>query len=162
MDERNDAVTARRPEWWISKTEHFVHCVEIFAAVVFAILFAIGVVDLVLQIGGSIVSGEITDPLVVIGFIDTGLLLLIIVEIYQTVIAYIEESSTNRIVVLVTYTGIIAMVRKIITFRTDEYATTMDAFLAAGAYALVFIGLVALLWVYHSSDREIPKKGATP
>ncbi|WIV67159.1 hypothetical protein [Natrialbaceae archaeon AArc-T1-2] len=45
------------------------------------------------------------------------------------------------------------MVRKAITFRTGEYPTTEDAMLAAGAYTLVLLGLVTLLWVYYSRER---------
>jgi len=125
----------------------FVHGIELAAATVFAILFAVGVVDLTLQIIQSARSGSITDPLVVIGFIDTGLLLLIIVEVYQTVLAYVEENDTRRIVRLVIYTGVIAMVRKAIIFRTSEYATLEDALLAAGSYAVIIFALVALLFV---------------
>ena len=124
----------------------FVHGVELAAATVFAGLFAIGVVDLLLQILGAVQSGSITDPLVVIGFIDTGLLLLIIVEVYQTVLAYVEESDTQRIVQLVIYTGVIAMARKVIIFRTGEYATLQDALLAAASYALIIFALVGLLF----------------
>ena len=126
--------------------ERFVHGVELAAATVFAGLFAVGVVDLILQIGGAVQTGSITDPLVVIGFIDTGLLLLIIVEVYQTVLAYVEENNTRRIVQLVIYTGVIAMVRKAIIFRTGEYATLQDALLAASAYAVIIFALVALLF----------------
>lgn len=124
----------------------FVHGVEMAAATVFAILFAIGVVDLTLQILDAVRSGDITDPLVVIGFIDTGLLLLIIVEVYQTVLAYVEESNTRRIVQLVIYTGVIAMVRKAIIFRTGEYETLQDAMFAASSYAIIIFALVALLF----------------
>jgi len=124
----------------------FVHGVELAAATVFAGLFAIGVVDLVLQIVGAVQSGRITDPLVVIGFIDTGLLLLIIVEVYQTVLAYVEETETQRIVELVIYTGVIAMARKVIIFRTGEYDTLVDALLAAGSYAIIIFALVGLLY----------------
>lgn len=97
---------------------------EFVAATIFLLLFAIGVVDLALQIVQSVQSGSITDPLVVVGFIDTGLLLLIIVEVYHTVLAYIHETQTRRIVRLIIYTGVIAMVRKAIIFRTGEYSTT--------------------------------------
>lgn len=128
-------------------TEQFVTYVELVAAAVFALLFAIGVVDLILQIWQAVLTGSITDPLVVIGFIDTGLLLLIIVEVYQTVIAYTTKSGTGEIVRLVIYTGVIAMVRKAIVFRTDEYATTFDAFLAAVAYTVLLLGLGVLLVV---------------
>jgi uncharacterized membrane protein (DUF373 family) len=125
----------------------FIHGVEMAAATVFAILFAIGVVDLALQIIESVRSGAITDPLVVIGFIDTGLLLLIIVEVYQTVLAYVQENDTQRIVRLVIYTGVIAMVRKAIIFRTGEYDTEVQALMAASSYTVILVGLIGLLFV---------------
>ena len=128
-------------------TDGFIHVVELAAAALFAFLFAVGVVDLALQIVRAIESGGITDPLVVIGFIDTGLLLLIIVEVYQTVIAYTQESDTRRIVRLVIYTGVIAMVRKVIIFRTSEYASAQDATLVAVSYTIIILGLVGLLLV---------------
>jgi uncharacterized membrane protein (DUF373 family) len=128
-------------------TNAFVHAVELAAAALFAILFAVGVVDLTIQVYEAVQEGDITDPLVVIGFIDTGLLLLIIVEVYQTVIAYTEETNTRRIVRLVIYTGVIAMVRKAIIFRTGEYGSTEEALLAAVAYTVIIFGLVALLFV---------------
>jgi len=131
----------------------FVHGVELAAASVFALLFAIGVLDLSLQIIDAVQRGTITDPLVVIGFIDTGLLLLIIVEVYQTVLAYVEETDTRRIVQLVIYTGVIAMVRKVIIFRTGEYETVEAALLAAGAYSLIIFALVGLL-LAERSDRS--------
>jgi len=136
-------------------TNRFIHAAELVAAAVFALLFAIGVVDLIIQIVGAVQSGRITDPLVVIGFIDTGLLLLIIVEVYETVIAYTEESETRRIVRLVIYTGVIAMVRKTIIFRTGEYATTQDALLAALAYTTLIIGLVGLLLVERGHGQKL-------
>jgi uncharacterized membrane protein (DUF373 family) len=128
-------------------TNRFIHAVELVAAAVFAVLFAIGVVDLMLQIAQATMAGRITDPLVVIGFIDTGLLLLIIVEVYETVIAYTEESDTRRIVRLVIYTGVIAMVRKAIIFRVGEYPSPQDALYAAIAYTVLIFGLVGLLMV---------------
>lgn len=136
-------------------TDSFVHGVELAAAAVFALLFAIGVVDLILQIVESIRVGNITDPQVVIGFIDTGLLLLIIVEVYQTVVAYTQENDTRVIVRLVIYTGVIAMVRKIIIFRTSEYETALDGILVASSYTIIIIGLVGLLLVEQIYDRQI-------
>jgi len=136
-------------------TNRFIHAAELVAAAVFALLFAIGVVDLIIQIVGAVQSGRITDPLVVIGFIDTGLLLLIIVEVYETVIAYTEESETRRIVRLVIYTGVIAMVRKTIIFRTGEYATTQDALLAGLAYTTLILGLVGLLLVERGHGQKL-------
>ena len=130
--------------------DRFISVVELAAAALFAVLFAVGVFDLGLTILEATRSGQITDPIVVVGFIDVGLLLLIIVEVYQTVVAYIREDDTRRIVRLVIYTGVIALVRKAIIFRVDEYATVTEALLAAGAYTGLILGLVALLYV----DRQ--------
>ncbi|WP_435184011.1 phosphate-starvation-inducible PsiE family protein [Halobellus sp. EA9] len=142
------------PRWldtWVDRVashiEDFINVVELAAAAIFALLFAIGVVDLALQIVEVAAAGNITDPLAVIDIIDTGLLLLIIVEVYQTVIAYTRRNETRRIVRLIIYTGIIAMVRKVIIFRTGEYATTQDALFAAAAYTLALIGLGVILYI---------------
>ena len=138
--------------------DRFVHGVELAAASVFAVLFAIGVVDLSLQIALAIRSGAITDPNVVVGFIDTGLLLLIIIEVYQTVLAYVRESETRRIVRLIIYTGVIAMVRKAIIFRTSEYGTELEALYAAVAYSVIIFGLVALLFAERIYGQDVPDK----
>lgn len=130
-------------------TNRFIHAAELVAAAVFALLFAIGVVDLIIQIVGAVQSGRITDPLVVIGFIDTALLLFIIVEVYQTVIAYARSDETARILRLVIFTGVIALVRKAIVFRTGEYATPGDALLVAGSYGLLTLTLGVLLFVSY-------------
>lgn len=131
----------------VGRMDGFVNVVEIAAGALFALLFAVGVFDLGLQIAQATLRGSITNPSTVIGFIDVGLLLLIIVEVYQTVVAYIKENDTRRIVRLVIYTGVIAVVRKIIIFRTSEYGSPGDALVVAAAYGILTLGLVALLYV---------------
>ena len=127
--------------------DRFVNLVELAAAALFALLFGVGVIDLALIIVEATVAGNITDPQVVISLIDVGLLLLIIVEVYQTVVAYIRENDTQRIVRLVIYTGVIALVRKVIIYRTGEFASIREALLVAVAYTVLTFGLVALLYV---------------
>lgn len=144
---------------YTDRMDGFVRFVEIAAASVFAILFAVGVIDLGLQILEAVESGEITDPLVVIGFIDTGLLLLIIVEVYQTVRAYVQEDETRIIVRLVVYTGIIAMVRKVIIFRVGEYQTVQDALTAALSYTAIILGLIGLLLAEQVVEGSLPVIG---
>lgn len=152
-DEESDPLGGSLPpaesldERILAVSEELIRYVEVVAALVIVVLFAIGVFDLGLQILMSALSGRITDPLVVVGFIDTALLLFIIVEVYQTVVAYTQESDTRRIVRLVIYTGVIAMVRKAIIFRTGEYGSEQAALLAAAAYTLLLIGLAILLVV---------------
>jgi len=135
----------------LAASEHLIRYVEVVAALVLVLLFAIGVFDLGLQIFLRTLEGDITDPLVVVSFIDTALLLFIIVEVYQTVVAYTRESETRRIVRLVIYTGVIAMVRKAIIFRTGEYSSEGAALMAAGSYALIIVALAMLLIVERST-----------
>ncbi|RRJ29579.1 phosphate-starvation-inducible PsiE family protein [Halocatena pleomorpha] len=134
-------------------TEQFVHITEVAAAIVFATLFAIGVFDLARQIIQATLTGRIAKPLVVIGFLDIGLLLLVIIEVYQTVIAYMKGSETREIVRLVIYAGVIAMVRKSIIFRTGAYATTQNALFAAAAYTVIILGLVGLLHAERVTEQ---------
>jgi uncharacterized membrane protein (DUF373 family) len=134
-------------ETLVDDLDQLIRVIELVAAFVFVVLFAVGVMDLSIQIVQATLDGSITDPLIVVGFIDTGLLLLIIVEVYQTVIAYTKEYETKKIVRLVLYTGVIAMVRKAIIFRTGEYATTTDALYAAIAYTVLLAGLGFVLFV---------------
>jgi len=129
--------------------DQFVRGVELAAATVFAALFAVGLADLTFQIFEAVQSGAITDPLVVIGFIDTGLLLLIIVEVYQTVVAYARSDETARILRLVIFTGVIALVRKVIVYRTGEFETKQEALLVAGSYGLLTLTLAVLLYVSY-------------
>ena len=137
----------------VEVSERLIRGIEVVAAYVLVLLFAIGVVDLGAQIGGAVLDGTITDPLVVVGFIDTALLLFIIVEVYQTVVAYVRSNDTRRIVRLVILTGIIALVRKAIVFRTGEYSDEMAALTAAVAYTLLILGLALLLYVSQSTMR---------
>ncbi|MFB6217979.1 MAG: phosphate-starvation-inducible PsiE family protein [Halobacteriaceae archaeon] len=137
-------------------SERLMRVVEVVAAYVLVFLFAVGVFDLGLRIGDAVVAAfrpdtgsDITDPEVVVGFIDTALLLFIIVEIYQTVVAYTRASGTQQIVRLVIYAGIIAMVRKAIIFRTDTYPTVVDALTAAASYTAILLGLGVVLFVTY-------------
>ncbi|MCT9094634.1 phosphate-starvation-inducible PsiE family protein [Haloarchaeobius sp. HME9146] len=139
----------------VELTEVVMQAIEFAAAVVMVFLFAVGVLDLGMQIAGAVGNGDITDPLVVVGFIDTALLLFIIVEVYQTVLAYAQKSKTTEIVRIVVYTGVIAMVRKIIVFRTDVYASKTEALLTAAAYTVVLLGLGVLLYIERTAgDKE--------
>lgn len=151
----NPSVAKTRGDRVSDATNRFIHGVELAAAALFALLFGIGVVDLAIQIAESVPTGAITDPNTVIGFIETGLLLLIIVEVYETVVAYIEQSDTRRIVRLVIYTGVIAMVRKVIIFRTTEYSSAEGALFAAVSYTIIILGLVALLYVERSVGSSL-------
>jgi len=67
--------------------------------------------------------------------------------VYQTVVAYTRVDDTRRIVRLVIYTGIIAIVRKVIIFRTELFDEKAQALLTAGSYTIILLALAGLLLV---------------
>jgi uncharacterized membrane protein (DUF373 family) len=159
VGESETALSGTRIDPFVSFSERVMQVVELIAGFVLVVLFAIGVFDLGLQIVEEIRSGDISEPLVVIGFIDTALLLFIIVEVYNTVIAYARSDETARILRLVIFTGVIALVRKAIVFRTGEFETKMDALMVAASYALLTLTLGVLLYVsyqYVGSEGDEP------
>ena len=131
----------------VDASDFLMHVVETAGAVVFALLFGIGLIDLVVLIVESIQSGEIRDPAVVVAFVDRGLLLFIIAEVYQTVVAYVRGQSPRRILRLVIFTGLIAIIRKVIVFRTEVYGSKMEALIVAGTYALLLLGLGMVMFI---------------
>lgn len=102
-------------------------------------LFLIGLFDLGLSLFQLIITGEFTDPVAVVSLIDTVLLLLIILEVHRTLIAYAADDPVLPIIVSA---AIIAVARQIISFRVNEFATTSDAFPAALGLAALLLSLV--------------------
>lgn len=132
-------------------SEGLMDVLELATAAIMVALFAIGVFDLGLKLWTLVVEGTYTDPGKVIKVIDTALLLLIIVEIYRTVVAYIEDLNILPLVVNV---ALIAMARKIISFRTSKFAAYDDALLAAAAYGLLMLVLVVTFYLVHHVQEE--------
>jgi uncharacterized membrane protein (DUF373 family) len=77
----------------VAVSETLVRLVETVTAYILVGLFAVGVFDLGLVILELTLSGRITEASEVVDLIDTALLLLIIVEIYQTLVAYIQKNE---------------------------------------------------------------------
>lgn len=134
-----------------SRSELLMDVLELATAFIMIILFLIGVYDLGLKVYQMVAAGTYTDPDEVIHLIDTALLLLIIVEIYRTVIAYVEDKNILPIVMNV---GVVAMARKIISFRTGKYATSGDALVSAAAYGLLMAILIASFYLLHRIQKE--------
>ncbi|QDX40057.1 phosphate-starvation-inducible PsiE family protein [Salarchaeum sp. JOR-1] len=131
-------------------SETALRALEVVAAYVLVGLFAIGVFDLGLSILQLAQTGELTETSAVVALIDDVLLLFIVVEIYQTVVAYAREESVVRIVIVA---GVIAVARKIIVFQPTEYGIPEAAYVAAG-YAVLLAVLVGALYVVRTTPRE--------
>jgi len=115
------------------------------------VLFLIGVFDLLVGLAELVASGRFVDPLAVVDLLDTVLLLLIIIEVHRTLLAYAREDPVIRIVV---GAAIIAVAREIVGFRTEEYAATGDALTAAAALAVLLLALVVAYPVVRRFDRN--------
>ena len=136
---------------WASTSEVFMDVLEFITALITIGLFVIGVFDLGLKIYDLLVTGNFTQPDKVVKVIDTALLLLIIVEIYRTIIAYVEDLNILPIVLNV---ALIAMARKIISFRAGKYDTAMEALTTAGSYGTLMLILVAAFYLTHRVQEE--------
>jgi uncharacterized membrane protein (DUF373 family) len=109
------------------------------AAYFLLILFLIGVFDLFLSLYQLLVDGNFTDPNEVVGLLDSVLLLLIIVEVHRTLLAYAKGEPVLRIVVSA---AIIAIARRAISFRLEDYGSGQETVLAAIAIAVLILALV--------------------
>jgi uncharacterized membrane protein (DUF373 family) len=115
------------------------------------VLFLIGVFDLLLGLFDLVTSGEFTDPLAVVNLLDSVLLLLIIVEVHRTLIAYARNEPVIQTVV---GAAIIAVAREIISFRVDEFGTVDDALTAAGGFSLLLVGLVVAYFLIRYTEAQ--------
>lgn len=136
----------------IDLSERFIRGIEVIVAYLLVILFAAGTVDIGIGIIQLFLTGRILQPDSVIMLLDHVLLLLfIIVELHQTIIAYSGGADRIEIVTTVVYAGVIAMVRKTILFRTSDYPGLIAALTAAGSYTLSLVGLAVILLVLYRS-----------
>jgi uncharacterized membrane protein (DUF373 family) len=103
-----------------------------------------------------VISGAIFDPQEgideIVDIVDRALLLFIIVEIYQTVVAYTRDESVVRIVIVA---ALIAVSRKIISFDTS--APPQELLISAGAFALLLVAVVVALYVVRTTGSQKPE-----
>ncbi len=138
-----------RIEVLASASEDVMRWLELGAAYFLVVLFAIGVFDLGLSLVDLFSSGNFTSPNAVIDLIDTVLVLLIIVEVYQTVIAFSRDEPVIRIVITA---ALIAIARKVISFRPGEFGSTEEALLAAITFSILLAVLIAGFFTVRRVD----------
>ncbi|ERG99663.1 MAG: putative membrane protein [Haloquadratum sp. J07HQX50] len=136
---------------WASRSERAMQWLELTAALFLVILFAIGVFDLGLSLYQLVLSGNFTDPISVIGLIDTVLILLIIVEVFETVVASSRQEPVVRIVI---NAALIAVARKIISFRPGEYQTVENAFISSASLTILLLSLIIAFSAVRRTNLE--------
>ncbi|WP_096392934.1 phosphate-starvation-inducible PsiE family protein [Halorubrum trapanicum] len=118
---------ARAMEWLVLGAAYFL-----------LLLFLVGVFDLFVSLYRLLVAGDFTDPAEVVELLDSVLLLLIIVEVHRTLVAYARGQPVLRIVVSA---AIIAVSRRVISFRPEDYGGGNEALLAAAALGALTLAL---------------------
>jgi uncharacterized membrane protein (DUF373 family) len=137
-------------EEFAQRAEDVMRYLELGAAYFLVALFAIGVFDLGLNLYELLVSGAFTDVDAVIDLIDTVLVLLIIVEVFQTVIAFSRDEPVIRIVI---NAALIAIARKVISFRFSEFNNDYEqALIGAASFTILLAVLIAAFYVIRKAD----------
>jgi uncharacterized membrane protein (DUF373 family) len=138
-----------RIETLATASEDVMRWLELGAAYFLVALFAIGVFDLGLSLFDLLSSGRFTDPDAVIDLIDTVLVLLIIVEVFRTVIAFSRDEPVARIVITA---ALIAVARKVISFRPGEFPSVEEALLSAVTFSVLLAVLITGFYVVTRGD----------
>jgi len=113
-------------------------------------LFVIGLFDLLLGLFDLIATGNFTEPVEVVALLDDVLLLLIIVEVHRTLLAYVREEPVIQTVV---GAAIVAIAREIISFQPEQFESGQETLAAAGSLGLL---LVTVILAYYLVRRIEP------
>ncbi len=116
-------------------------------------LLALGVFDIAYIVAKPFIEGNVTSPgqitKVITSSVDTILYLLIVVELYHTIIAYVEDRDVIRAVI---HAGLIAVARKIITLKPSDFETVDALMRAAGSYALLLLVFLVGFYLLHQTE----------
>mgnify|MGYP002761849083 CR=1 FL=1 len=138
--------------------------IESVAALIVVALFGIGVIDLGLLIFERFQSGEIREVSTVIELIEFLLLLFIIVEVYRTIAAYAQDRQPKYVLTLVLYTGVIAVVRRILVFKPEDFASSTDVLFNSMGFAILLLSLGVMIFIvdqYGNPMETVPAIGET-
>lgn len=137
------------------KMERVMDYLQLIVVFILVILFGIAVYDLGLELYELVITGQVYDPVSLIGILETALLLFLIVEVFRTSVAHLEGLKVLPLVVDV---AIIGIVRSIITFRLDNFENMGSAVLASLSYAIILSVLIASFFIVHRQQRKAPEK----
>ena len=150
MDERTPiaAVTDR--------LDQAVSTLQTAIALLLVVVLAIGVVNLVSTFVQAATALELLGyknaTTLISTTIDIVLYLFIVIELYRTIIAYVEAESVVKAVV---HAGLIAVVRQIIIFKPGDASTAGDALTTAAVYVILLLALlVGFFLVHRHGDLE--------
>lgn len=83
--------------------------------------------------------------------IDIVLYLFIVIELFRTIVAYVEAESVVRAVV---HAGLIAVIRQILIFKPSDAASTEEALMLAVVYLILLAGLLLGFFLVHRVEED--------
>jgi uncharacterized membrane protein (DUF373 family) len=81
--------------------------------------------------------------------IDIVLYLFIVVELFKTIVAYVESKSVVRAVI---HAGLIAVVRQILIFKPADMENAEQALMLAIVYLVLLVALLLGFYLVHEID----------
>ncbi|MFB6208103.1 MAG: phosphate-starvation-inducible PsiE family protein [Candidatus Nanohaloarchaea archaeon] len=133
------------------KADRLMDVLQLLVVYLLVLLFGIGVYDLGVKLFSFVTSGKIVEATNVIAILDTALLLFLVVEVFRTSVAHLED---KKVLPLVIDVAIIGVVRSLITFRVEQYTQPLDALLASSSYALTLVVLIGGYYIVHRQERK--------
>ncbi|MFB6204667.1 MAG: phosphate-starvation-inducible PsiE family protein [Candidatus Nanohaloarchaea archaeon] len=149
--EKNEGDPSRLETSLALKADRLMDILQLFVVYLLVVLFGIGVYDLGVKLFSFVVTGKIVNPANVVAILDTALLLFLVVEVFRTSVAHLED---KKVLPLVIDVAIIGVVRSLITFRVGEYSQPVDALLASSSYALTLVVLIGGYYIVHRQERK--------
>lgn len=138
------------------RLDQVVTAVQTGIALFLVVVLLIGVVNLLstfLQAAQSLeLLGYKNATTLISTTIDIVLYLFIVIELYRTIIAYVEAENVVRAVI---HAGLIAVVRQIIIFKPGDADGPQNALLTTAVYVLLLLSLLAGFYLVHNTpDTE--------
>ena len=135
------------------RLEDVVTVVQAGIALFLVVVLLVGVVNLVSTFVQAALSVELLGyknaTNLISTTIDIVLYIFIVIELYRTIIAYVEAESVVKAVV---HAGIIAVIRQIITFKPGNVQNVETALMTAGVYVILLLGLFVGFFLVHRQD----------
>lgn len=129
-------------------------------AFVLVAVLLIGVINLVATFIQAARAFELLGYKNAIGLISTTidivLYLFIVIELFRTIIAYVEAESVVRAVI---HAGLIAVVRQIIIFKPSDADSTEQALMLASIYLILLVGLLLGFYLVHRMEEDMEAEG---
>jgi len=133
--------------------EEVVQVLQAGIALFLVVVLVVGMTNLVATFVQAALAVELLGYKNAIGLISTTidivLYLFIVIELFRTIIAYVEAESVVRAVI---HAGLIAVVRQIIIFTPGDIENTMEAFLTAGTFTVLLLSLLLGFYLVHRTD----------